>query len=121
MSWTKGRKRSICKKIYFTESEWKEAKCFYEKTRFGSRSTSFNQHARELLMWGNITEIVVPIRPETVRGEIRKIGSNINQIAHVANATNSVSDKQIKALLEQQDRLWKLFLDLNDEYNRKVA
>ncbi|MFE7235929.1 plasmid mobilization relaxosome protein MobC [Streptomyces sp. NPDC002405] len=55
------------------------------------------------------TEKVVPVSADTKdvlqeliqsRGQLRRIGNNLNQVAHILNADGDVTDAQIKAVLE---------------------
>lgn len=55
------------------------------------------------------TEKVVPVSADTKdvlqeliqsRGQLRRIGNNLNQVAHILNAEGDVTDAQIKAVLE---------------------
>lgn len=40
--------------------------------------------------------------------ELNRIGNNINQIAHVANATGSIYREDVKKLQEMMDTIWQL-------------
>lgn len=44
--------------------------------------------------------------------ELSKIGVNINQIAHVANATGTISEETIKNLQNQMKEIWKMQREL---------
>ncbi|MFE0453098.1 plasmid mobilization relaxosome protein MobC [Streptomyces sp. NPDC058914] len=55
------------------------------------------------------TEKVVPVSADTKdvlqeliqsRGQLRRIGNNLNQVAHVLNSDGEVTDAQVKAVLE---------------------
>lgn len=45
---------------------------------------------------------------DKVTYELHKIGVNINQIAHAANATQTISADEIKIVQQQQKEIWKL-------------
>lgn len=124
MSWLSKRTRSICKKIMFTPDEWREVEFLWTEFREfddGNRYASFGDWARQLLMWGQVEKIEVPFEPERLRGEIRRIGVNVNQIAHTANISRSVSPEQIQAVLGAQAKLWDMFSRMEEEYTRKTT
>lgn len=45
---------------------------------------------------------------DKVAYELHKIGVNINQIAHAANATQTISADEVKIIQQQQKEIWKL-------------
>jgi hypothetical protein len=119
VSWSQHRRRSVCKTVTFTPEEWKEAEELWRKFRevnTDGRYQRFSDWARQLLMWGHVEQIVVAFDPVPLRRDIRAIGSNINQIAHVANGLNTVTGEQIREVSEQHERLWGLFKGMADEY-----
>lgn len=62
---------------------------------------------RELIVMGNIYQ--VDFREiHQFNAELGKIGSNINQIAHVANASQMVRPEQIEIVKEEQEKIWQL-------------
>lgn len=98
MSWRDGRTRSVCKKIMFTPEEWRELNAVYHRVKPGKGYRSFNEFARDLLFHGVVITISVPITPDDAKSEISKIGTNINQIAKVLNASGSASAQQISQI-----------------------
>jgi hypothetical protein len=123
MSWLSNRKRNICRKIMFAPDEWREVEYLWNEFKGfdnGKRYEKFGDWARQLLMWGQVEKIVVPVEPERIRGEIRRIGVNVNQIARTANISRSVSPEQLRRVQEQLSGIWDLFLSLSSEYDEKT-
>lgn len=121
MSWREGRRRTVRKTIGFTEAEWHLASDLYQKTKNGRGYQSFSAFARDMLGNGSVRRIVVATDPSQLRGEIGRIGSNINQIAHRANAADASTKQMLEQVLAEQKKLTTLFLQLNDDYERKVS
>ena len=123
MSWSGNRNRPIRKQITFTEEEWKTVQELYEKTRgqdVRGDAMTFNSWARQLLMWGYVEQVVTLIEPATIRKTLGEIGNNINQVAHVANATQSVSEYQVAQLQQQFSKVWDIFLKLSEDFDERV-
>lgn len=124
MSWLSKRTRNVRKEICFTPDEWQEVEFLWTQFREfddGKRYARFGDWARQLLMWGQVEKIEVPFEPERLRGEIRRIGVNVNQIAHTANIAGIVSPEQIQAILDAQGKLWDMFTRMEEEYARKTS
>lgn len=114
------RKRTHQINFRVTEQEWQRIKSLYKRTCEGDvrgESIPFNRWAIQLLSEGTVEQIVVAFEPVLLRKQIGEIGNNINQLAHVANATQSFEEPQMRHLQEQFQLLWDLFLKLNDDYN----
>lgn len=123
MSWAGNRKRSVQKLITFTEDEWENVRDLYEKTRgqdVRGDGMSFNSWARQLLMWGYAEQIVTLIDPAVIRKTLAEIGNNINQVAHLANATQNVSEYQVRQLQQQFSKLWDIFLRLSEDFDERI-
>lgn len=118
MSWRDGRTRSICKKIMLTPEEWAEVDDLYQKTKDARHYKSFSSFALDLLLTGTIVTVNIKADPVQLHGELSKIGSNINQIAHVANAAKSVSDEQIQQILDMQEELYQIVREYSDTVSR---
>lgn len=115
MSWRDGRSRSICKKIMFSEDEWERARRLYEElTRYAPEHRSFSSYARRMLSERRIhvTEIRPLTDPEPLAREIDRIGVNVNQIAHWANANEHISPAQVAEIRASFDRIERLLGDL---------
>ena len=119
-----GRRRSRQIQIRVTPEEWREIRAMYERTLehdVHQRRMTFTAWASQMLRCGHVDQIVVAIDPSTLRKAIGEIGNNINQIAHVANATQSVSEHQTRLLVEQFAQLRDIFLRLSEDHDQIVA
>ena len=115
MSWRDNRSRRICKKIMFSEDEWEQARRLYEElTRYAPEHRSFSSYARRMLSERRIhvTEIRPLTDPEPIAKEIDRIGVNINQIAHWANANEHITAEQVAELRASFARIERLLGDL---------
>lgn len=115
MSWRDNRSRSICKKIMFSEDEWEQARKLYEElTRYAPEHRSFSSYARRMLSERRIhvTEIRPLTDPEPIAREIDRIGVNVNQIAHWANANEHITPAQVEEIRASFDRIERLLGDL---------
>lgn len=115
MSWRDNRSRSICKKIMFSEDEWEQVRKLYEElTRYAPEHRSFSSYARRMLSERRIhvTEIRPLTDPEPLAKEIDRIGVNVNQIAHWANANEHITPAQVEEIRASFDRIERLLGDL---------
>ena len=115
MSWRDNRFRSICKKIMFSEDEWEQVRKLYEElTRYAPEHRSFSSYARRMLSERRIhvTEIRPLTDPEPLAKEIGRIGVNVNQIAHWANANEHITAEQVEEIRASFDRIERLLGDL---------
>ena len=115
MSWAKGRDRNICKRITFTQDEWEQVRKLYEElTRYAPEHRSFSSYARRMLSERRIhvTETRPLTDPEPIAREIDRIGVNVNQITHWANANEHISPAQVAELRASFDRIERLLGDL---------
>lgn len=115
MSWRDNRSRSICKKIMFSEDEWEQVRKLYEElTRYAPEHRSFSSYARRMLSERRIhvTEIRPLTDPEPLAKEIGRIGVNVNQIAHWANANEHITPVQVAELRASFARIERLLGDL---------
>ena len=115
MSWRDNRSRSICKKIMFSEDEWEQVRKLHEElTRYAPVHRSFSSYARRMLSERRIhvTEIRPLTDPEPLAREIGRIGVNVNQIAHWANANEHITAEQVAELRASFDRIERLLGDL---------
>ena len=90
MSWANKRRRTVQKLVTFTPDEWERVNSLHKKVnKYTTRYRSFTVFARKMLTDGEIrvTEIRPLTDPEPLAREIGRIGVNVNQIAHWANAS----------------------------------
>lgn len=115
MNKAEGRTHSVEKIIRFTPDEWEQVRKLYEElTRYAPEHRSFSSYARRMLSERHIhvTEIKPLTDPEPLAREIDRIGVNVNQIAHWANANEHISPAQVAEILDSFDRIERLLGDL---------
>lgn len=115
MNKAEGRTHSVEKIIRFTPDEWERVRKLYEElTRYAPEHRSFSSYARRMLSERRIhvTEIRPLTDPEPIAREIDRIGVNVNQIAHWANANEHITAGQVAELRASFDRIERLLGDL---------
>lgn len=115
MSRAENRTHCVEKIIRFTPDEWEQVRKLYEElTRYAPEHRSFSSYARRMLSERRIhvTEIRPLTDPEPLAREIDRIGVNVNQIAHWANANEHISPGQVAEILDSFDRIERLLGDL---------
>lgn len=115
MSKTEGRTHSVEKIIRFTPDEWERVRKLHERlTRYAPEYRSFSSYARKMLSERRIhvTEIRPLTDPEPLAREIDRIGVNVNQIAHWANANEHITAEQVEEVIASFDRIERLLGDL---------
>ena len=115
MSRAENRTHCVEKIIRFTPDEWKRVSKLYEElTRYAPEHRSFSSYARRMLSERRIhvTEIRPLTDPEPLAKEIGRIGVNVNQIAHWANANEHISPAHVAELRASFDRIERLLGDL---------
>lgn len=115
MSWADKRRRTVQKLVTFTPDEWERVDELHKKVnRYTTRYRSFTVFARKMLTDGEIR--VIEIRPltdpEPLAKEIGRIGVNVNQIAHWANANEYITPAQVAELRASFARIERLLGDL---------
>lgn len=115
MSWANKRRRTVQKLVTFTPDEWERVRRLYEElTRYAPEHRSFSSYARRMLSERRIhvTEVRPLTDPEPIAREIDRIGVNVNQIAHWANANEHITPAQVAELRASFDRIERLLGDL---------
>lgn len=114
VSWAHDRPgRSVCRMVTFTPAEWERARLFYGRVRAAKGGRlPFTAHARELLVNGRTIVVQMPVDARAAGMHMGRIGSNVNQIARVANTTGTLSAAQVDALLADLAELRALFVQL---------
>ena len=64
-----------------------------------------SQYIRELILEGETVDVSRLEHRRDIINQIARVGNNINQVAHTANATKSVSEYQIRILLKEMDEI----------------
>lgn len=115
MSRAENRTHCVEKIIRFTPDEWERVRKLYEElTRYAPEHRSFSSYARRMLSERRIhvTEIRPLTDPEPIAREIGRIGVNVNQIAHWANANEHITAEQVAELRASFARIERLLGDL---------
>lgn len=115
MSRAENRTHCVEKIIRFTPDEWERVRNLYEElTRYAPEHRSFSSYARRMLSERRIhvTEIRPLTDPEPIAREIDRIGVNVNQIAHWANANEHITAEQVAELRASFARIERLLGDL---------
>lgn len=115
MSRTEHRTHCVEKIIRFTPDEWERVRKLHEElTRYALEHRSFASYARRMLSERRIhvTEIRPLTDPEPIAREIDRIGVNVNQIAHWANANERITPEQVAEIRASFDRIERLLGDL---------
>lgn len=115
MSRAENRTHCVEKIIRFTPDEWEQVRKLYEElTRYAPEHRSFSSYARRMLSERRIhvTEIRPLTDPEPLAREIDRIGVNVNQIAHWANANEHITPAQVEEIRASFDRIEQLLGDL---------
>ena len=115
MSRAENRTHCVEKIIRFTPDEWERVRNLYEElTRYAPEHRSFSSYARRMLSERRIhvTEIRPLTDPEPIAREIGRIGVNVNQIAHWANANEHITPAQVEEIRASFDRIERLLGDL---------
>lgn len=115
MSRAENRTHCVEKIIRFTPDEWERVRNLYEElTRYAPEHRSFSSYARRMLSERRIhvTEIRPLTDPEPIARGIDRIGVNVNQIAHWANANEHITPAQVEEIRASFDRIERLLGDL---------
>lgn len=115
MSRAENRTHCVEKIIRFTPDEWERVRNLYEElTRYAPEHRSFSSYARRMLSERRIhvTEIRPLTDPEPIAREIDRIGVNVNQITHWANANEHITPAQVEEIRASFDRIERLLGDL---------
>lgn len=94
------RLRPIQKKIYVNEEENEKIKQKMKQ----AKTKNFSKLAREIILTGEV-KIIAFEKIREVKFEIKKIGTNINQITKLANTRKEISEKEIQEIIKQQEIL----------------
>lgn len=115
MSWTEGRRRPICKKVMFAPEDWERAErlrqaLMKESLRAAIAYRRWGEYARERLLYPvvEMPRVVLASDPEVFKSELHRIGTNVNQMARVANMSGAVTPAQLDELRRQLDRITEL-------------
>lgn len=97
------KKRTYCHWLYLSEEE--KAILDVKVKLSGMKNT--NIFLRHLIKYGYVYEVDYSELHEN-NYQLGKIGNNINQIAHIANSTGTISQSEINEVKEQMSKIWQL-------------
>ncbi|MGT2906517.1 MobC family plasmid mobilization relaxosome protein [Streptococcus dentiloxodontae] len=110
------RSRPILKRFFVDEAENEAI-----KTRLAdSGLTSFSRFARTMLLTGEVKVVNVEGLQE-LQTEINRIGTNVNQIARVANTDGSISPEQLVDVLTQLEDIRGLMTETLKEVKKTLG
>lgn len=115
MNWSEHRSRHIRKELTFSPEEWQVVLANWQACHVDPRWERFGDWAREALSTVEIRPVTVRTDPAPLRGEIRRIGININEIVRVANTSHTVTGTQISELTGMLAQVRGLLSALYDE------
>lgn len=118
MSWADRRHRNVQKLVTFSPDEWQVVLANWQACRVDPRWERFGDWAREALSTVEIRPVTVRTDPAPLRGEIRRIGVNINEIVRVSNTSHTVTGTQISELTGMLAQVRGLLTALYDERER---
>ncbi|QMU64813.1 MAG: plasmid mobilization relaxosome protein MobC [Flavobacteriaceae bacterium] len=106
------RKLRVHRVIIFSKEEFQHLTALAEKHR-----KPFSTLVRELALAQSKNQYLLPLEEQTqeVKIQLIKIGTNINQIAHVCNATKKISLDIIKKLQAEFSELQKAIVAIYDK------
>lgn len=109
------------KEITFSHDEWEQSRELYNLVKGGRGYTTCMRFARDMLMHGSVHIVRVTTDLAAFRPDIARIGNNINQIAHTANATGAITPEQVAELMQGMDRIRAILLDLHHDFTTSVT
>lgn len=113
--------RPVRKEITFSHDEWEQSRELYNLVKGGRGYATYMGFARDMLMHGSVHTVRVATDPAALRPDIARIGNNINQIAHTANASGAITDEQAAELIEGMDRIRAILLGLHHDFTQAAA
>lgn len=113
--------RPVRKEITFSREEWEQSRQLYNLVKGGRGYATYMGFARDMLMHGSVHTVRVATDPAALRPDIARIGNNINQIAHTANATGAITSEQAAELIQSMDRIRAILLDLHHDFTTAVT
>lgn len=110
------RERNIAIQFYVTQEE---KELIEEKMKL-INTTNLSAYLRKMAIDGLIVKVDFSEIKET-NYELNKIGTNINQIAKIANTTDSIYRKDIEKLKIEMQEIWKLQKKLFNSYMKTLT
>ena len=106
------RKHRVHRVIIFSKEEYEHLSALAEKHR-----KPFSTLVRELALAQSNNEYLLPLEEQTqeVKVLLIRIGTNINQIAHICNATKKISLDIIKKLQAEFSELQRAMIAIYDK------
>ena len=121
MSTDRSTTRPVRKEITCSHDEWEQSRELYNLVKGGRGYATYMGFARDMLMHGSVHTVRVATDPAAFRPDIARIGNNINQIAHTANATGAITPEQVAELMQGMDRIRAILLGLHHDFTQAAA
>lgn len=121
MSTDRSTTRPVRKEITFSHDEWEQSRGLYNLVKGGRGYATYMGFARDMLMHGSVHTVRVATDPAAFRPDIARIGNNINQIAHTANATGAITPEQVAELMQGMNRIRAILLGLHHDFTQAAA
>lgn len=112
--------RPVRKEVNFSDVEWSKSRELFDQVKGGRGYVTYMDFARDMLMYGTVHMVKVATDPAHLRASINRIGSNINQIAHAANSTGSITQEQIRDIKSDLKCIYDLLSSLNEKFNETI-
>ena len=71
-----------------------------------------SEYIRKLIMEGGMVDVSLPEQRRDFINQIARIGNNVNQIAHRANADKWISERSVKSVEENLKEIQKLMREV---------
>jgi len=96
-----------------------EEKQLIQKKMSQYRTKNFSRYARKMLIDGYVIHLDLSDF-QRLSAEVNAVGSNINQIAKIANTTGTVFEKDITEAKERVEEIWRLLKSYLSELLSKI-
>lgn len=101
MSWSENRTRKHRVTVTLSDDEYADVRAFYESVKHFTEYATFARFARRLLTKGFVKQIIFTYDVRELLSEIRRIGTNVNQIAWKVNRENITLRSDIEDVTQQ--------------------
>lgn len=98
------RRRSIRKRVSFTEEEWARVQGRMELATV----KGFDAWAREVIMGAPVKVVTMPFDPQPMRVELSRLGNNVNQIARQVNSDDAAALEEVRRVRQVMQEVQKV-------------
>lgn len=120
MKTRRSQTRPVRKEVTFSRLEWSKSRELFDQVKGGRGYATYMDFARDMLMYGTVHTVRVATDPAEIRTAINRVGVNINQIAHAANSTGSITQEQLRDINLGLKRIYDLLSSLNENFNDTI-